>query len=575
MATARLGSLQTIPPEINRNRHSRTPRDIHRRPRGRAIRREQQFRQLRQFPQPARALWHLEQPPPLGRSLASHPRRTRLQALLQRALGGHARIWLALGLRRKLGRHSPIITAVGSSIRATAGSGFPAMSGRRPGSCGVRAAAISAGFRCRPTTIIMATAPIATISTISTAIAIGTDRVLATTSSCRSGSLSARIISATGISATMRCRSAITAASSRRPEIRPTTSRSTITSSIAASTRAASSKRRISSFQPVPASSVIGRNAVVTQAAVGRQVEQRERQQRPIPVNINPAEQRGGANSNANAQAPNQQRPRFFFLPFATPGPGPNGLGQPGPQTERGAAVGPATPAGPATDTSRQNGRSQASINPAERRGGGNSNSNAQRQNPNQAPQGLEAARVTAGPTRMARRNRTCNYPARGAPVSSAPPPKDNAAPQDLVECRIVARDGGGSALAGLQATPQSGGKHRGPGKFREPSAAYNHHAEDARESATGMLVRRVCLGVALLFARGRGTTHDSNPSTGRNRNGTGGHGSLARSISACGQIPPLRPQPPIARHSINRHFGKPRKYIATPVISVPRRGQN
>jgi len=36
-------------------------------------------------------------------------------------------------------------------------------------------------------------------------------------------------------------------------------------------------------FQPVAASSVIGRNALVTQATVGRQVEQRERQQHPIP----------------------------------------------------------------------------------------------------------------------------------------------------------------------------------------------------------------------------------------------------------------------------------------------------
>jgi hypothetical protein len=55
-------------------------------------------------------------------------------------------------------------------------------------------------------------------------------------------------------------------------------------------------------FQPVPASNVLGRNALVTQANVGRQVEQRERQQHPIPANINPAEQRGRGNLNQNVQ---------------------------------------------------------------------------------------------------------------------------------------------------------------------------------------------------------------------------------------------------------------------------------
>ena len=60
--------------------------------------------------------------------------------------------------------------------------------------------------------------------------------------SSRSGFLSAKIILATAISATMRCRSAIMAASSGRPGIRPTTPPSTIMSSIAASTRTVCSR---------------------------------------------------------------------------------------------------------------------------------------------------------------------------------------------------------------------------------------------------------------------------------------------------------------------------------------------
>src|ERR1700704_3570702 len=64
-------------------------------------------------------------------------------------------------------------------------------------------------------------------------------------------------------------------------------------------------------YEPVPASSVIGRNALATQADFGRQVEQRERQRHPIPVNINPNEQRGRGNFNSNAQQ-NQNQPQGF-----------------------------------------------------------------------------------------------------------------------------------------------------------------------------------------------------------------------------------------------------------------------
>ena len=93
-------------------------------------------------------------------------------------------------------------------------------------------------------------------------------------------------------------------------------------------------------FQPVPASSVIGRNALVTQATVGRQVEQRERKQRPIPVNINPAEQRGRASpdSNVQQQSPNQA-PQGVQERGGNRTPAAKGPGQAAPQTERAAPV--------------------------------------------------------------------------------------------------------------------------------------------------------------------------------------------------------------------------------------------
>ena len=146
------------------------------------------------------------------------------------------------GSPTKVGATSPIIMAAGFMTRAKAGFGFPAMSGDRPGWCGVRVAAISAGFRCRQATTITVTAPIAAVSTTRMAIATGTDPVSATPSSSRSGSSSAKIISATAISTTMLCPSVIMAASSDRQGIRPTTPRSTITSSIAASMRTVCSR---------------------------------------------------------------------------------------------------------------------------------------------------------------------------------------------------------------------------------------------------------------------------------------------------------------------------------------------
>ena len=88
-------------------------------------------------------------------------------------------------------------------------------------------------------------------------------------------------------------------------------------------------RERAQRFQPVPASSVIARDALVTPADVGRQVEQRERQRRPIPANINPAEQRRLGDREPATKS---------VLPR--------------PQTDRDAS-------GPAADTERQKGRAQ------------------------------------------------------------------------------------------------------------------------------------------------------------------------------------------------------------------------
>ena len=98
-------------------------------------------------------------------------------------------------------------------------------------------------------------------------------------------------------------------------------------------------------FEPVAASSVIGRTAIVTQAREGRQIEQRERQRRPIPASIDRSDQR---RDNANTNAQQQQK--------ANP---PQQQGGRGRDDNRDAA-------GP--DTSRQKDRDQANVNPTEQR---------------------------------------------------------------------------------------------------------------------------------------------------------------------------------------------------------------
>ncbi|MHB1205656.1 MAG: DUF6600 domain-containing protein [Rhodospirillaceae bacterium] len=62
-------------------------------------------------------------------------------------------------------------------------------------------------------------------------------------------------------------------------------------------------------FKPVPARNVMGRNARVTPVDVGRQVEQRERQRRPIPAKTNAPDPRAPVAPRADAPQPKDNRP--------------------------------------------------------------------------------------------------------------------------------------------------------------------------------------------------------------------------------------------------------------------------
>jgi hypothetical protein len=126
-------------------------------------------------------------------------------------------------------------------------------------------------------------------------------------------------------------------------------------------------------FKPVAASSVIGRNALVTQAAVGRQVEQRERQQHPIPTTIKPVEQHGGVNLNSNVQQPiATQAPKI--VGGRANGPNTSGPANSHLQTGQGAAVtGTPPPKGttsPKGRTERLNRGPATMTNPAANGGG-------------------------------------------------------------------------------------------------------------------------------------------------------------------------------------------------------------
>lgn len=223
--------------------------------------------------------------------------------------------------------------------------------------------------------------------------------------------------------------------------------------------------------QPVPASSVIGRNAPATQASIGRQVEQRERREHPMPANIDPSGQRGRGSPNSNVQQPNtNQAPQGFGRERENRGPRSNGFVQPGPQTDHGAAVGLAPPPDRATDMSRQDGRNQTNLNPAEQRGRGSPNANAQQPNANQAPQspgrrGEDRGANSNGPYK------SDPQIDRGASVIDAPPPNGNAAPRGLAERRKRSTAGPATLTtpavsSGGRANPQT---DRGRQSFQSP----------------------------------------------------------------------------------------------------------
>jgi len=165
-------------------------------------------------------------------------------------------------------------------------------------------------------------------------------------------------------------------------------------------------------FEPVAASTVIGRTAVVTQAREGREIEQRERQRRPIPASIDRSDQRRD-NTNTNAQQQNRNQPQ-------------QGAG--GRDNNRDAAR-------PDADTTRQKAREQANVNPTEQRQRTEpAESRAKQQDTNKANQGPRGrdepdannrARPNAQPDREPRANNT--------------PPNDNAARQGQAEKRGAA----------------------------------------------------------------------------------------------------------------------------------------
>ena len=216
------------------------------------------------------------------------------------------------------------------------------------------------------------------------------------------------------------------------------------------------------SFQPVAASTVLARTAPVTQATVGRQVEQRERKAHPIPASINPAEIRGGANNGKGiatpqveravpvAPAANAPKPNGNRAPQGAQGtgnnrnPGTNGANRANPQAERAAPAAPEAKApeqpvnkAPQGAQERGNNRNQgangagpatpqaervapaAPATPAA--------NNASRQNGNRAPQDAQG--------RGGNRNQGANEAAppapqaERAPAAVTPPPNLAAAP--------------------------------------------------------------------------------------------------------------------------------------------------
>jgi hypothetical protein len=240
-------------------------------------------------------------------------------------------------------------------------------------------------------------------------------------------------------------------------------------------------------FQPVAASSVIRRNAPVTQAVVGRQVEQRERQQHPIPATIKPADQHGGVNLNSNVQQPiATQAPKI--IGGRANGPDTSGPANPHLQTGQGAAItGTPPPKGnvtPKGQTERLN-RGQTTTTTPAGNSGGPANTQADH---GTAVTGTPPPKGNAGPQDQAghsnRGPATTTTPAgssggpanshtdHGTAVTNTPPPKGDAGPQDQADhgnrgpatTTTPAGNSGGPANTQADHGTQSSGSSQTPG---------------------------------------------------------------------------------------------------------------
>lgn len=186
-------------------------------------------------------------------------------------------------------------------------------------------------------------------------------------------------------------------------------------------------------MEQVPARSVIGPKTIVTQAREGRQVEQRERQRRPIPASIDRSNQPGRDNLDTAQQKASLPQPSMRERDNDR-GNERNGRTQASPQNERGVA-------GPAIDTTRQKEREQANVNPAERRDRNDPADSKARQQPN-------ANEANQGPRSPGRNEPNSNGRARPnsqtdrETVTSAPPQNGNAARQGQAETRGAREQG-------------------------------------------------------------------------------------------------------------------------------------
>jgi hypothetical protein len=156
-------------------------------------------------------------------------------------------------------------------------------------------------------------------------------------------------------------------------------------------------------FRPVSAESVIGRNAMVTQSTIGRQVERRERQRRPMPASINRDEntELNSGNRNSNVQQPDAETPNAR-QPDADRTPqdrGAQGGNRDAPAANVPQARRNAVPQGETEDADREDERPEARTNPRINRGvrettqGERENAQAER-----GRQPLQAPRTRAAP---------------------------------------------------------------------------------------------------------------------------------------------------------------------------------